>query len=80
MGGTILTKSNTIMRVNIDCLDAHERGQSNGWAHVIRKDQECCTKRNQSAIKGYPIHDATHAVLTNTIVHVTTSCSRTEIS
>src|SRR6185312_3889435 len=59
----IFTKSNRIVRVNVDETLAHHARESHWRAHVVAEYQERRAVRDYAAVERHSVHDAAHAVL-----------------
>ena len=65
MRGTVLTDAEGVVRPDIDHVQLHERGQSDGRLHVVRKDEEGAADGQDAAVQRHAIHHAGHRQLTD---------------
>ena len=65
---SILTQADGVVRPHKGARCLHQRGKSNGAAHVVAEHQESPTEGPREAIEGDAIDDGPHGVLANTEV------------
>ena len=63
--GAIFTDTEGVVRPDIDHVQLHERSQSDGRLHVVRKDEEGAADGQDAAVQRHAVHHAGHRQLTD---------------
>ena len=63
MRGTVLTDAEGVVRPDVNYVQLHERSQSDGRLHVVRKDEEGAADGQDAAVQRHAVHHAGHRQL-----------------
>jgi hypothetical protein len=70
VGGAIFAEADRVMRQHMDDADAHQRGEADRRAAIIREDQEAAAIGDETAMQRNAVHCGGHAVLADAVMHV----------
>ena len=67
--GSILANADRIVREHEDDWKLHQGAKSDGWFHIVGKDEETCAKGADLG-HGEPVQHRTHSVLADAEMHI----------